>query len=262
VRAEVSEPQADTRGTGRVLQFVDVHSDSAASDYELDEPLGYHDYDQWDASYRETATLRLRRILRYKPPPGRLLEIGTATGSFLDAARRCGFSVRGLDLSQTFADVARSRYGLDIEGGFIEEATLPQGHYDVVCAFGGIACWRDPVRGLRNIHRSLAPRGIFVLNYPDIDGVLGRLLGGRYPEFNHASLTIFSTGTMKRCLEAAGFEMVFAENERQYTSIDRIVTYLRSGVGRRIVDRFGLNPLTIPVIAFGTISGVCVPARP
>ena len=191
--------------------------------------------------------------------PGRLLEIGTATGSFLDVARRYGFTVRGLDLSRAFADIARSRYALDIEADFIEEAPLPEAHYDVICAFGGIVCWRDPVRGLRNIRGSLAPGGVFVLNYPNVDGILGRVLGDRYPELNHASLTIFSTRTMKECLKTAGLRLVFAENERQYASIGRIVTYLRSATGRRLAQRFALEPVTIPIIAFGTIFGVCLP---
>ena len=233
-----------------------VH-DSAAEDYTLGEPLGYHDYDEWDASYKSTATLRLRRILRYRTPPGRLLEIGTATGSFLDVARRYGFTVRGLDLSRRFAEMARARYGLDIDSDFVEEAPLPPAHYDVVCAFGGIACWRDPVVGLRNIRQSLAPGGIFVLNFPDVDGPLGRLLGDGYPEFNHASLTIFSRTTMRACLKAAGLRLEFVEHERQYASIGRVVTYLKSAWGRRLADRLHLGGVTIPVIAFGTMFGVC-----
>lgn len=252
-------PRLTREALARYFSSTTFLRDSAAADYKLDENLGYHDYDEWDASYKSTATLRLERILRYKTPPGRLLEIGTATGSFLDVARRYGFTVRGLDLSRTFAEIARSRYGLDIDGDFIEEAPLPESHYDVVCAFGGIACWRDPVRGLRNIRHSLAPGGVFVLNYPDVDGLVGRLFGDRYPEFNHASLTIFSTRTMKECLKAAGLRLVFAENERQYASVSRIVTYLKTDMGRRIARRFGLNPVTIPVIAFGTIFGVCLP---
>jgi SAM-dependent methyltransferase len=235
--------------------------DSEATDYDLDQPLGYHDYEEWDASYKSTADLRLARILRYRRPPGRLLEIGTATGSFLDVARRYGFAVRGLDLSRKFAEMARARYGLDIDGDFIEEAPLPEAHYDVVCAFGGIACWRDPVRGLQNIRRSLAPGGVFVMNYPNVDGLLGRLFGDRYPEFNHASLTIFSVHTMERCLRAAGLHPVFRENERQYASLGRIVTYLKSAAGRRAARALGLEHMTVPVIAFGTIFAVCVAAE-
>src|SRR5437588_3134167 len=48
----------------------------------LDELLGYPDYFDWDKSYVVTAKLRLERIGRFKSPPGELLEIGSATGSF------------------------------------------------------------------------------------------------------------------------------------------------------------------------------------
>jgi SAM-dependent methyltransferase len=233
--------------------------DSAAPDYALGEPLRYHDYEEWDASYKSTASPRLRRILRYKQPPGRLLEIGTAAGSFLDVGRTYGFTVRGLDVSKSFAEMARDRYGLDIDSVFIEDAPLPAAHYDVVCAFGGIACWRDPVRDLHNIRSSLAPSGVFVLNFPDVDGPLGRLFGERYPEFNHASLTIFSSRTMRRCLDAAGLRL-FAQQERQYASIGRIVTYLKSRTGRRLAHTLRLTDMKVPVIAFGTVFAVCLPA--
>src|SRR5262249_22693868 len=75
--------------------------------HRLHEFLGYSNYFDWDPSYRKTARLRLERLAKFKQPPGDLLEIGTATGSFLDAARSFGFRVRGLDLSSTFAAIAR-----------------------------------------------------------------------------------------------------------------------------------------------------------
>ena len=255
-------PRLTREALGRYFSSTTFVRDSDASDYHLGAPLGYHDYDEWDASYKSTADLRLARILRYTRPPAQLLEIGTATGSFLAVARHYGFAVNGLDLSRTFAEMARTRYGLDIQGDFIEEAPLPEAYYDVVCAFGGIACWRDPVRGLRNIRRSLAPGGVLVMNYSDIDGPLGRVMGDRYPEFNHASLTIFSGTTMEKCLRAAGLRTVFAETERQYASVNRIVTYLKWDLGRRAVRALGIGNLTIPVLAFGTTFAVCAPDQP
>ena len=98
----------------------------------LDELLGYPDYFDWDKSYAVTAKLRLDRIGRFKRPPGELLEIGTATGSFLAAARSFGFRVRGLDLSSRFAAFARKRYDLNIDVGYVEEFAMPRSHYDVI----------------------------------------------------------------------------------------------------------------------------------
>ena len=62
---------------------------------------------------------------------------------------------------------------------------------------------------------------------------------------------------MRACLKAAGLRLEFVEHERQYASIGRVVTYLKSAWGRRLADRLHLGGVTIPVIAFGTMFGVC-----
>ena len=233
--------------------------DADSPDSSLEDLLGYFDYEAWDASYKRTAGLRLKRIRRFVPPPGRLLEIGTATGSFLDEARQAGYDVRGVDLSARFAEVARRRYGLTIDVDFIEDIDLPRAHYDVVCNFGGVSCWRDPIKALKNIRSSLKSRGVLILNHPNGDGIVAKLYGARYPEFNHASLTIFSNRTMRRCLTEAGFHIVASENERQFASFGRIVTYLKSPVGLRLVKALKLEHRMIPVVAFGTTFSVSTP---
>jgi len=233
------------------LFIQDPHGDN------LDELLGYPDYLDWDRSYRKTARLRLRRLTRFKPPPGELLEIGTATGSFLAAARSLGFRVRGLDLSSAFAEIARKRHSLEIDVDYIEEAQLPDSRYDVVCSFGGIACWRDPVRALANINRCLKPDGIFVLNHFDVDGLPGRILRDRHFEYNHASLVVFSKATMERSLSETGFDVVYSENERQYASLGRIAGYLKQGSVVRLFRALRLENATIPMIVPGTIFSIC-----
>jgi SAM-dependent methyltransferase len=164
----------------------------------LDELLGYPDYFDWDKRYAVTAKLRLDRIGRFRRTRGELLEIGPATGSFLAAARSFGFRVRGLDLSSRLAAFARKQYDLDVDVGYIEDFAMPRSHYDVICSFGGIACWRDPIQALTNIREALKPDGIFVMHF-DTDSLPGKILGDHHFEYNHASLVIFSRRTMRQC---------------------------------------------------------------
>lgn len=228
----------------------------------LDELLGYPDYFEWDVSYRKTAKLRLNRIVQFKTPPGDLLEIGTATGSFLDCARSFGFRVRGLDLSVAFAAIARKRHSLEIDVDYIEETSLPSSHYDVVCNFGGIACWRDPLRALKNVHQALKSDGIFVINYFDVDSLPGRIFGDRHFEYNHASLIIYSNRTMRQCLDKAGFEVVYSQNERQYASLGRIVGYLKQATALRALRALRFADITIPIVVPGTIFAICRKTTP
>lgn len=233
-------------------------NDGKSGEESLENQLGYFDYFAWDASYRKTARYRLERIARIKNAPARLLEIGSATGSFLEEARKAGYAVRGVDVSRTFAEMARKTYGLEIDIGFIEEFPLAEESYDVVCAFGGVSCWGDPVKGFGNIRRALRRDGILVMNHPDIESRVPRLLGNRYPEFNHASLTIFSNRTMRHCLSRVGFRAVLVETERQSASLGRVVTYLKSRAGVNLVKRLGLMDVSIPLLAFGTTFTICV----
>jgi SAM-dependent methyltransferase len=154
-------------------------------------------------------------------------NLGTATGSFLAAARSFGFRVRGLDLSSRFAAFARKWYDLNVDVGYVEEFAIPRSYYDVICSFDGIACWRDPIRALANIREALKPDGIFVMNHFDIDSLPGKILGHHHFEYNHASLVIFSRRTMRQCLAHAGFEQVYSQSERQYASFGRIAGYLK-----------------------------------
>jgi SAM-dependent methyltransferase len=153
--------------------------------------------------------------------------------------------------------MARKRYDLKIDVDFIEDIDLPREHYDVVCNFGGVACWRDPMKALKNIRSSMKPNAVFALNYPNLDSLPARLLGDRYHEFAHASLAIFSNRTMRRCLADADFHILFSQTERQFASFGRIVTYLKSPAGLRVVRALGLEHRMIPIIAFSVTFSIC-----
>jgi SAM-dependent methyltransferase len=233
--------------------------DSKANNSDVDNLLGYPDYFSWDPSYKKTARFRLQRIIGNKPPPATLLEIGTATGSFLAEARQAGYSVRGLDVSAAFAEMAKKNYHLDIDVAFVETFPLPEAHYDIICNFGGISCWREPMKALMNIRQSLKPDGIFVFNHSDADSLLARLRGNRYFEFNHASLSLFTSQSIRLLLQTAGFRIELTQTERQYASFSRIVTYLKLPPLIKLFKILHMNRWTIPVLAFGTKFCICRP---
>ncbi len=235
--------------------------DTECNEGKLRDSLGYNDYFAWDESYRKTARLRLDKVDKYIRPPAMLLEIGTATGAFLNEAKKAGFTVSGLDISSTFAQIAREKYDLDIDIGFIEDHPLPEEHFDLICNFGGIACWRDPLRGLQNIKKALKPGGFFVFNYFNCDSLLPRLLGTRHFEYNIASLIIFSDTLIKKFLEKVGLKIVYLEYEKQFANLERIATYFLVDSLKRALETLKLHDLTIPVTAYGTRFAICISTK-
>ncbi len=146
---------------------------------------------------------RLGAIERLRPPPGRLLEIGSGYGLFLAAAQDAGFAVRGVELSRTGADHASLRLGLDVFCGQLADA--PADPADVVCFWDTLEHVPDPVEFLREVRARLAPGGVFALSIPYFSSVPSKLLRARWwtlkPEQHIWHLT---PGTLRLVAARAG----------------------------------------------------------
>ncbi len=146
---------------------------------------------------------RLSAISGLRPPPGRLLEIGSGYGLFLDRAREAGYDARGVELSETAAAHATSRLKVDVFRGHLAQA--PADEADVICFWDTLEHVPDPVAFLREVRRRLAPGGLFALSVPNVGSVPARALGSRWwtlkPEQH---IWHFSPDTLRWVASAAG----------------------------------------------------------
>lgn len=121
---------------------------------------------------------RLALIERIRPAPGRLLEIGSGYGYFLEAARARGFQVSGVELSRTGAEHAVRELALDVYNGQLGDA--PADRADVICFWDTLEHVPDPLEFLTQVRRRLAPGGVFALSVPTIGSLPARLLRDRW----------------------------------------------------------------------------------
>lgn len=131
------------------------------------------------ALLRDAAALVADLLEPARPPgadPGRLLELGTASGALLEAARGRGWSVLGVDYSAAAAAEA-GRHGVPVFVGGLEQAALPAGSFDVAFAGDVLEHVPDPAAVLRELARVLAPGGALVLRGPMATHSLARALG-------------------------------------------------------------------------------------
>jgi 2-polyprenyl-3-methyl-5-hydroxy-6-metoxy-1,4-benzoquinol methylase len=156
----------------------------------------------------------LASLARIARPPGSLLDVGCAAGSFLLAAREAGWEVRGLELSEDTAAVARGR-GIDVEAGEITSASFAPGSFDVVTFWDVIEHVRDPAEALRAALRLLRRDGVLALSTPNLSGLFPRLsrpVARLTAYWTHpeppAHLFQFSQGTVARLLDETGFELL------------------------------------------------------
>lgn len=101
-------------------------------------------------------------------PPGRLLEIGCASGSYLHKMSRAEWSVEGIELSALAAERARLA-GHKVHVGTVESAPDPAQRLDVVVGWMVLEHPHDPVLALRRIHDWTKPGGWLVASVPNAD---------------------------------------------------------------------------------------------
>jgi SAM-dependent methyltransferase len=188
---------------------------------------GHGDYASDPAQRRHEARRRLEWIAEWAPPPGNLLEIGSAAGFFLDEARSDGYTVAGIEPGEAVSAYSREQFGLDVRTTFLEQAELPAAHYDVICAFHVLEHIYDPHDFLRLLRASIADDGHLMLEIPNIASALARHLGSRWfhlDPMNHVGF--YEPEHLRRLLGECGFELLDTHTVSEYH-------YVRSGLRRK-----------------------------
>ena len=157
---------------------------------------------------------RLRRWVREAkthilPPmkPGRLLEVGCGSGSFLHALAQRGWDAEGLEFSGEAAGAARA-LGHKVHVGALETAPDPAAPYDLVVGWMVVEHLHDPIGALGKLARWTRPGGWLALSTPDAGSLEFRLFGDAWYALhlpNH--LHLFSADTLGRVLAASGWRL-------------------------------------------------------
>jgi 2-polyprenyl-3-methyl-5-hydroxy-6-metoxy-1,4-benzoquinol methylase len=150
---------------------------------------------------------RCRLVERHAPGRGRVLDVGCATGLFLDAMRRRGWQAQGVELVEYAAAQARERRGLDVRTGDLAQARYPDAQFDAVTMWDVLEHVPDPLSELREIRRILKPGGVVVLRVPDVSSPEARWFGEYWIGLDAPRhLYVFSPTTLAALLARAGLE--------------------------------------------------------
>ena len=161
------------------------------------------------AGRERTSERCLDVIERHAGRRGRILDIGTAAGSFLHVARRRGWQVAGCEPNRWLCDWARENYGLSVHPGtLVDMPDTRAAGFDVVTLWDVLEHLADPRATLAECRRLLKPGGILVVNYPDVGSWIARLMGRRWVFLLSVHLYYFTPATIERLLDDTGFDPV------------------------------------------------------
>lgn len=164
-------------------------------DYQADKPVIQRNFRRHVAALRKLA------------PAGRLLEIGSAYGFFLDVARS-HWEVRGYEIAPEGVAHASGVLGLDVrQGDFLEVPDEPES-CDLICMWDTIEHLTHPTRFIEKAARWLKPGGALVMTTGDISSFVARRQKARWrliiPKIH---LFYFTPVTLGRAAEQAGLRV-------------------------------------------------------
>lgn len=143
---------------------------------------------------------------RLPKPPATILDVGTAGGAFLEAARDFGYTPSGIEPSEYLTNAARDR-GFDVRAGTLSDGLFAGDTFDVVSMWDVIEHLCDPKDAVRGVHDRLKPGGVFLLNFPDSGTWQAKLAGKRFWWLLSVHVSYFTKRTMRRLLEESGFKV-------------------------------------------------------
>ncbi len=196
------------------------------------------------ATFAQTVDL----IGRYRPPPGRFLDIGCGPGLLVEEAAARGWDAFGIELSGWAVAEAKGR-GLDVRQVTLDDLDEPVGSIDAASLADVIEHVPDPAGMMRRLYDLLSPGGVVFCATPNVESVVARVLRRWWWSVLPGHLYLFSAATLRRLMRDAGFEVLETTTHPKTFSVDyylgRLVGYSSSlsritrravgGGGRRLI---------------------------
>jgi 2-polyprenyl-3-methyl-5-hydroxy-6-metoxy-1,4-benzoquinol methylase len=139
---------------------------------------------------------------------GAILDVGTGTGFFLQAAERYGFQPYGIKLSDYAAAIAATKFAADrIHRGTLEDAPFPEHFFSAVTMFDVLEHLRDPVGSLVIARRLLRSGGVLVIVTPNTASLTRRLMSTAWLHYKLEHLSYWNPRTMRHVAEMTGYSV-------------------------------------------------------
>lgn len=175
--------------------------------------FGYVNYEEDKVPMVSTFNHFLDIIEKFSNKKGKLLDVGAASGFFLELAQKKGWDVSGVEISEFAASKARER-GLNVATGTIEDLKVDHGeHFSVITMWDVIEHISNPILAISKASELLEDRGIIAINTPDSGSLFAQVLGKKWhlvvpPEH----LFLFDKKNMENLLEKQGFGVLLTAN--------------------------------------------------
>ncbi|MCA1706729.1 MAG: class I SAM-dependent methyltransferase [Actinobacteria bacterium] len=187
---------------------------------------------------------RLRRLFDLRTQsipslrPGRMLELGCASGSFLYEMAGRGWTVEGIEPS-TNAAARATALGFKVQNASLENALPPDEHFDLVVGWMVLEHLHEPVAALEKVRAWTSPSGWLAVSTPSTRRWHLKLFGDAWYSLSLPHhLYHYTPASLSKILERAGWKVERAFHQRTISDLAASSGYLlqKSGRNRRLAE--------------------------
>ena len=139
---------------------------------EYQEQYGKTYIEDFDNIYRMSLNRldRILKVLKSESHEQSVLDIGSAAGFFLKAAKDNGITkLKGIEISDFASDYCRKTFSIDVIKSSFEEAEINE-NFDIITSWFFIEHLMDPLAAIERIYTMLNDGGVFAMAVPSYFG--------------------------------------------------------------------------------------------
>ena len=149
----------------------------------------------------------LKRLEKMEKPDKSILDIGAASGIFLNLAREYDYEVAGIEPSQYLVGEAKKLFNIDLFQGTIDLFKSDR-TYSIIALVDILEHLADPRQFMKQLPPLLKDHGLVVLVTPDINSLAAKIFGKKWWHYRIAHLNLFNKPSITRLLEQNGFDII------------------------------------------------------
>lgn len=172
------------------------------------------------------ATFQLRlNLIRQFVTSGKVLDVGCATGYFLEIARTNGFEPYGVEFSEYSAAIAKKKFGeKNVFLGTLEQYDFENKSFDVIVMSDLIEHVRIPAQTLSKAAALLKDDGVIMIMTPDTKTLSNNVMGKRWTHYKLEHFFYFSHSSISYVAEQCGLNVVHYERSKKALNINYLHT--------------------------------------
>lgn len=194
----------------------------------------FHNTDFGYEEYEETASLRIRNFKKWyselepfvKNNPGKALDIGCASGHFLEILREKKWDVEGIELDTDMVKVLQDK-NIPVYGQPFETFNSNK-KYDLITLFDVMEHLPDPHAAFKKLSEIIADDGVIGLITPNFNSFQRKIFGKKWFQFKPMEhIHYFTKETLERVGNEYGLKMIHHKAPGQYADTDFLLNRLQ-----------------------------------